>query len=650
MPFKKRKDKGKANSLLSRGHAAKKLQVNTDQFRKLCILKGIFPRAIPAGAHSLRNKTAYLKKDIKLLKNDPILDTMRQRKIYHRRLTRRLRRREPAAAESVRKTFPVLRLDHVIKERYPTFSEALRGMQDALTMLSVVARHSANGKIPEKKVKEAQRLVREWEAYVVETHAITKAFISVKGFYFQAFVEGVNVTWIVPHSFSLVENNVDYSVIVPFIDVYITLASFVNYKLYADRDLLYPPTINEAMMKAGEYIAAVSLHKREDLVPQIDSKKTASEGEEKTQLEIESEKRIAEISQKMSSIAKSDKEAAAAAAAADEPVDIVDDDEDVEEDESENEEESSEKTEETDAKMDGESANKNNNKKAAGFGRLFDKCKFYLGREVPHRPLELLIKSSGGEVAWDSPFAPYARDDATITHEVMDRDAVIERVAGRDYMQPQWVFDCVNERMLIPVDEYAPGKQPPPHLSPFVRESADDYTPERRVELSKLHAFLDSQKSMEDNSMAMAAAAAATKKSRYPYPAEEGEDEAEEDEEMVDEDELDEDDKAELYEAELEAERKGLSAKEAQSFIAKEANRKIAEKKKMAELEEKREIRNEKDRAIGMLSSKKRRKAIREDIRKSIKTKKTKKLMNRRNPEIDKKGLARGQRTVPKKN
>ena len=660
MPFKKRKNKGQAASLLTRNHAIKKLQVSHDQFRKLCIMKGVFPRAIPAGAGKLRNKTAYLRKDIKFLMHDPILDTIRQRKIYRRRLTRRIRRHEPAAAESVRKTAPVLRLDHIIKERYPTFREALGGMDDALTLLSIVARHSPGSSIKRSKIEDAQRLVREWEAYVAETHAVTKAFISVRGFYFQAFVGGVNVTWIVPHNFSLVENDVDYKVISSFLDVYITLASFVNYKLYADKDFLYPPRVNTAKEKAGEYLAALALHKTNSLVPSIASAKSKSDSE-KTALEIESEKRLADITEKMSSIAKSDKEAQKAAAATTAGMDVVNDedgpdeeDEDMEEEEEEEEEEETKKEETTattTTTAETEAAKKDKKKQQTS-GLLFGKCKFYLGREVPHRPLELLIRSNGGEVAWDSPFAPYSREDATVTHEIMDRDSVVGRIAGRDYVQPQWVFDCVNEHILIPVDEYEPGKQPPPHLSPFVRESENDYTPERRQQLSRLHQFLDAQKKEEDNS---AAAAANAPKAKLPYLDEEvalgikkGADDDNDEEEEVDEDALDDDDKAELYEAELEAERKGLSAKEAKAFIAKEANKKIAEKKRMAEAEEKHEIISEKDRTIGMMTSKKRRKAIRDEKIKTKKQERAKKLTSKRNPEIDKMGLAKGQRTVPK--
>jgi hypothetical protein len=53
-------------------------------------------------------------------------------------------------------------------------------------------------------VHRCRRLVLEWNAYIARTSALRHVFVSVKGFYYQADVEGCSVTWLVPHQLAQV--------------------------------------------------------------------------------------------------------------------------------------------------------------------------------------------------------------------------------------------------------------------------------------------------------------------------------------------------------------------------------------------------------------------------------------------------------------
>ena len=86
--------------------------------------------------------------------------------------------------------------------RYPAFVDALRDLDDPLTMTHLFATlpAEANHDIPAKVVANARRLSMEFQAYVVRAHALRKVFVSVKGFYYQADIQGQAVTWLVPHN------------------------------------------------------------------------------------------------------------------------------------------------------------------------------------------------------------------------------------------------------------------------------------------------------------------------------------------------------------------------------------------------------------------------------------------------------------------
>lgn len=48
------------------------------------------------------------------------------------------------------------------------------------------------------------------------------------------------------------------------------------------------------------------------------------------------------------------------------------------------------------------------------------------------------------------------------------------------------MYDCVNGKILLPVEEYFLGVTLPPHLSPFVEESEGDYVPPEKLKLLAL--------------------------------------------------------------------------------------------------------------------------------------------------------------------
>jgi len=136
-------------------------------------------------------------------------------------------------------------------------------------------------------------------------------------------------------------------------------------------------------------------------------------------------------------------------------------------------------------------------------GRLFSNFTFFLSRETPRQPLEFLLKAFGCKrVGWPEVLGDgaYTTDelDPSITHQIVDRPVVQaavnnggdgednqtsqklgpnQRVAGRVYVQPQWVWDSINDEELKDPALYAPGAELPPHLSPFVKPTQGQYDP-----------------------------------------------------------------------------------------------------------------------------------------------------------------------------
>jgi len=104
-------------------------------------------------------------------------------------------------------------------------------------------------------------------------------------------------------------------------------------------------------------------------------------------------------------------------------------------------------------------------KEEAAKATLFKGYTFFLAREVPLSWIHLVLASFGAVVGWEGEGSPFGENEKGITHQVVDRPVPAEgRKGGREYVQPQWIFDSVNARMRLPVDLYGPGKALPVRL------------------------------------------------------------------------------------------------------------------------------------------------------------------------------------------
>uniref|UniRef100_A0A3B4GI53 Pescadillo homolog n=1 Tax=Pundamilia nyererei TaxID=303518 RepID=A0A3B4GI53_9CICH len=404
-------------------------------FRRLCILKGIYPhepkhkKKVNKGSTAPR--TFYLLKDIRFLLHEPIVGKFREYKIFVRKLKKAYGKTEWSAVERVRENKPTYKLDHIIKERYPTFIDALRDIDDALCMCFLFSTFARTGKCHVQTIQLCRRLTVEWMNYVIASRSLRKVFLSIKGIYYQAEVMGQLITWVVPYQFSHDHPvDVDYRVMATFTELYTTLLGFVSFRLYSSLNLVYPP-------------------------------KSEPKEESEDDYAMNSESYLEKLSALSASLAR-----------------VVS---------SADEEEAQPDQFPSEGKME---AREKELKQQEAQKKLFEGLKFYLNREVPRESLAFVIRNvHGSQVSWDKSVcigSTYDVTDETITHQIIDRPSVGKQYINRYYIQPQWLYDCVNAKILLPVEDYFLGVTLPPHLSPFVEEKEGDYVPPEKLKMMAL--------------------------------------------------------------------------------------------------------------------------------------------------------------------
>lgn len=118
-----------------------------------------------------------------------------------KRIKRAHGRKDYDQLKHVKENRPFYKLDHIVKERYPSFVDALRDLDDCLSMCCLYSRFPKLSYLPQELIQLSRRLSVEFMCFIVESRALRKVFISIKGYYYQAEVMGQAITWVVPHDF-----------------------------------------------------------------------------------------------------------------------------------------------------------------------------------------------------------------------------------------------------------------------------------------------------------------------------------------------------------------------------------------------------------------------------------------------------------------
>lgn len=447
---------GEASNFISRKHAMRKLQLNLKDFRRLCILKGIHPREPRNRKRAQKGdmtkvQTLFHEKDIRFLLHEPIVWKFRDFKVFVRKLKKATAKGNYDAVARLKDNSPKYNLDHIVKERYPTFIDAIRDLEDCLCLCALYATFPKNARLPVEMITLCRRLMIEFMHYVIEAKALRKVFVSIKGYYYQVEIMGQTLTWIVPHSFAYAKpENVDLRLMAIFVEFYTTMLGFVNYRLYHKLNLQYPPCL------AGYG-------------------QTMSNAEDQESMGEELSDRITALNQSLvRTVTHTEEE--------DTPIDnipMTDDDGVMEE-------------------------IKRKAEDLKNLTHLFSGMKVFLGREVPREPLVFMIRALGGEVSWDATAAPgstFAENDPSVTHQIADRpkESLKMNHLERVYVQPQWIFDSINQGKLLPVQKYFVGEILPPHLSPFIADRrVGDYIPPEEKELLGLAEPAKAKKAEEE--------------------------------------------------------------------------------------------------------------------------------------------------------
>jgi pescadillo protein len=101
-------------------------------------------------------------------------------------------------------------------------------------------------------LSNCSRLSHEFSLYCAISKNIKKAFISIKGIYVTCELQSQEITWLMPYATPQKHvYDVDYNIMLSFLELYTSLLKFVNLKLFKDIGIDYPLQGDSASMFFG---------------------------------------------------------------------------------------------------------------------------------------------------------------------------------------------------------------------------------------------------------------------------------------------------------------------------------------------------------------------------------------------------------------
>jgi len=518
MGKKQKKDhSGLDATFIGRAACIKRLQVSLKDFRRLCILKGVYPREPRGRAPSNKKRQVFYHiKDVRALAHEPLLQKFRDFKSFMKKVRRASGRNEQDEASRKDSLAPVYTVHHLVKERYPRFLDALGDLDDALSLIFLFAALPSQGRIKTKVTNKAKSLAASWSAYCSTTSSMTKCFVSIKGVYLEALVQNSKICWVVPHSFTQnIPRDVDFRVMLTFFEFYENLLGFVLYKLYNDIGVRFPLPVTD--FDAG---ASSTLHSHLHVLNGVlrDAKGSASTAVAEavgTASSKDGDRGISGVGEKHANTKNNKSQSLLKSVGT--VLNKVEDDDSSDDcanvDDMETEEISSplgavlkQMSHEQATTIGIGTDNLALDEDASKRKCLFTGLTFFFSREVPKGYLELVSLSYGAKVGWEGVDSPISIKDPSVTHFIIDRPKLSSSfeniVQSSEFIQPQWILDCANFHVLLPCSKYAVGAELPPHLSPWVDDEEEGYKPAYAEEIECIKnggSFVDNNPRKEES-------------------------------------------------------------------------------------------------------------------------------------------------------